>query len=148
MFIPLDVTGVQEPKAVGNGRYDLSISSAEETRSKNNKPMIVVYVNIDGHPDSPAIRHNVSLVEDKDEAKTKVFKMLLIRRFLTLFKIPYDSNGFNVEDFVGARADNAELKLGEVDEKGNQYNELVLPRMASEPTAGRPTLVARPPKTA
>lgn len=148
-FIPVDVTGTTEPKAVSNGRYDLQISSAEETLSKEKKkPMVVAYVAIEGHVDAPNVRHNISLPQPDDEPKAKEFKMLLLKRFLTLFKIPYDSNGFNVEDFVGARADNAELKLGEVDEKGNQYNELVLPRMASEPTAGRPTLVARPPKTA
>lgn len=147
-FIPVDVTGTQEPKAVSNGRYDLSISSAEETLSREKKkPMVVVYINIEGHADAPNVRHNISLPAEGDEAKSREFKMLLLKRFLNLFKIPYDKNGFNVEDFVGARADNAELKLTEVDEKGNQYNELVLPRMAVE-GAARPTLVARPPKTA
>lgn len=148
-FIPINVTGTQEPKAVSNGRYDLSISSAEETLSKEKKkPMIVAYLNIEGHVDAPNVRHNISLPTEGDEPKSKEFKMLLLKRFLTLFKIPYDANGFNVEDFVGARADNAELKLTEVDEKGNQYNEVMLPRMASEPVKGTPTLVARPPKTA
>lgn len=146
-FIPVDVTGTTEPKAVANGRYDLSISSAEEGLSKEKKkPQVVCYVNIEGHPEAPNVRHNISIPAAGDEDKSKVFKMLLLKRFLTLFKIPYDANGFNVEDFIGARA-SAELILTEVDEKGNQYNEIVLPRMAVE-GANRPTLVARPPKTA
>lgn len=146
-FIPVDVTGTSEPKAVPNGRYDLSISSAEEALSKEKKkPMVVVYINIEGHPEAPNIRHNVSLPTPEDEPKAKEFKMLLLKRFLTLFKIPYDANGFNVDDFVGARADHVELKLTDVDEKGNQYNEMMLPRMASE--AAPKLAVARPPKTA
>lgn len=146
-FIPVDVTGTTEPKAVTNGKYSLSISSAEETLSKEKKkPMILVFINIDGHPDAPNVRHNMSLPADGDEPKSREFKMLLLKRFLTLFRIPYDGNGFNIEDFIGATAE-AELKLTEVDEKGNQYNELMLPRMAVE-GAAKPTLVARPPKTA
>lgn len=146
-FIPVDVTGTTEPKAVNNGKYSLSISSAEETLSREKKkPMVLVFINIDGHPDAPNVRHNMSLPADGDEPKSREFKMLLLKRFLTLFKIPYDKNGFNVEDFIGATAE-AELKLTEVDEKGNQYNELMLPRMAVE-GAAKPTLVARPPKTA
>lgn len=146
-FIPVDVTGTTEPKAVNNGKYSLSISSAEETLSKEKKkPMILVFINIDGHPDAPNVRHNMSLPADGDEPKSREFKMLLLKRFLTLFRIPYDGNGFNIEDFIGATAE-AELKLTEVDEKGNQYNELMLPRMAVE-GAAKPTLVARPPKTA
>lgn len=146
-FIPVDVTGTTEPKAVSNGRYDLSISSAEEALSKEaKKPMVVVYINIEGHVDAPNVRHNISLPVPDDAPKSKEFKMLLLKRFLTLFKIPYDANGFNVEDFVGSRADQAELKLTETDDKGNQYNELVLPRMGSE---AKPKLaVARPPKSA
>lgn len=145
-MIPVDVSGVTEPKAVPGGRYDLSVSSAEEGLSKEKrKPMITVYLNIDGHTDAPNVRHSISLPAPEDEAKTKAFKMLLLKRFLTLFGIPYDSNGFNLEDFIGATA-TAELKLGEVDDNGNQYNELVMPKMASEPRAVQQ--VARPPKTA
>lgn len=146
-LIPVDVTGTTEPKPVNNGRYDLSISSAEEGLSKEKKkPMITTYLNIDGHPTAPNVRHSISLPADGDEPKSKEFKMLLLRRFLTLFNIPYDSNGFNIEDFPGATA-SAELKLGDVDDSGNQYNELVLPKMKTEPTTARPTAI-RPPKTA
>lgn len=147
-FIPVDVTGTTEPKPVVNGKYDLSISSAEEGISKEKrKPMITAFINIEGHPKAPNIRHNISLPADGDEPKSKEFKMLLLKRFLEQFKIPYDTNGFNVEDFIGARADNVEVRLTEPDEKNNQYNELVLQRMQVE-GAAKPTLVARPPKTA
>lgn len=146
-MIPVDVTGAVEPKCVPSGKYNLSISSADEAKSKaSGKPMIVTYLNIEGHPDAPSVRHSISLPNADDEPKTKAFKDLLLKRFLTLFGIPFSPQGFDTDDFVGATAV-AELKLGEVDENGNQYNELVMPKMAIE-GATKLQAVARPPKTA
>lgn len=143
-FIPVNVTGAVEPKAVNNGRYNLSISSAEEgTGKESKKPLIVAYIAIEGHPDAPNIRHSMSLPHPDDEPKTRIFKDLLIRRFLEMFSIPYDERGFDTDEMVGATCPNAEVRLTEVDEKGNQYNELVLRKMKTE--GAKVASVPRPP---
>jgi hypothetical protein len=61
--------------------------------------------------------------------------MLLLKRFLALFNIGYDSAGIDTEklcmEMVGATA-NAAVSLSEPDDNGNVYNRLIVPRMRDE----------------
>lgn len=144
MHIPINLSATSEPKPVVNGVYDLTIATCEEGKSRQQgKPQLVCYVGIDAHPTAPNIRHTISLPAEGDTANSKEFKMLLMKRFLTAFKIPFDANGFDVESFPGAKA-KLEVRLGEPNDSGDSYNEIVIPKMKGESESR--ASVAKPPK--
>lgn len=146
MKIPLNLSDIQESKPVSNGRYDLIIASAEETKSKNGADQLKVSIGIQGEDKAPNLTHFISLPGGSDDAQKANFKMLLLKRFLHTFKIPYDSDGFNVEDFVGSTAV-CDLTLSEPDDSGNIYNRLQLPRLPTEGNEGTvKSTAAKPPK--
>jgi Protein of unknown function (DUF669) len=146
MRIPLNLSEVQESRPVPNGRYDLVIASAEEAKSKAGADQIKVSLGIEGHETAPNVSHYISLPGNGDEPQKANFKMLLLKRFLHAFSIPYDNTGFDIETFAGATA-KCDLTLSEPDDSGNIYNRLQLPRLPSEGNEGTVrSTAARPPK--
>lgn len=139
-FIPVNFDEAIEPQPVGNGKYDLQIVACEVAKTGPNSkvpgsPQFRVNIGIPSEPNAPNITQFISLPNEQDEAKSAQFKVLLLKRFLTLFNIPYASDGIDTEkmamDMVGATA-NVEVQLGEPDDNGNVYNRLVVPRMKNE----------------
>jgi len=145
--IPLNLNDIQESKPVPNGRYDLVIASADEGKNKEGtKDQIKVSLGIQGQDKAPNVTHFISLPSTGDDPQKSNFKMLLLKRFLFAFKIPFDSDGFNVDDFAGATA-SCDLTLSEPDDSGNIYNRLQLPRLPTEGNEGTVKSTAvRPPK--
>lgn len=146
-FIPLNLDDAKEAKPVPGGHYDLVITSCEETLTKEKqKPQFKMAIQIEGHDDAPPVYHYQGIPSESDEPQAQQFKMLLLKRFLKLFNVPYSAEGIDTEklamDLVGSRA-NAELQLGEP-YNGNVSNVLVVPRLKDEghTNAGRGT----PPK--
>ena len=138
MKLAIDLNDVHEAKPVPNGRYSLTIATAEETVSQKGAPQIKCYLGIDGHDDAPNVSHYISLPSPNDDADKAKYKALFLKRFLQLFKIPHTSEGFEIEDFFGATAD-AELTLSEPDDSGNVYNRLQLPRLADSDAGSKST---------
>jgi hypothetical protein len=127
-------SAVQEKRPVPGGTYNLTIENAEEHVSKESgKPSIKVTIGIEGHDDAPKVLHYASLPAEGDEPEKITNKMLMLKRFLVAFSIPYEDTGFNIEDFFGAKA-SAPLTLTDPSEdpNGNIYNRLNLPRLADE----------------
>lgn len=134
-FIPINLDDVEESKPVPAGKYDLVIISCEETLTRERqKPQFKMAIQIEGHDDAPPVYHYQGIPSDQDEPQAMQFKMLLLKRFLKLFSIPYNTNGFDTNELatgmLGARA-NAELQLGEP-YNGNVSNVLIVPRLKSE----------------
>lgn len=146
MLIPLNLNEVQEPKPVPIGRYDLVITNCEETLTKEKqKPQFRVSIGIEGHDEAPNITHFVGIPSEEDEPNALRFKSLLLKRFLTLFKIPI-SPEINTEqlamEMVGSRCSaevNLEVEIDPLTQKpkpdGAVYNRLVVPRLRGEGTA-------------
>lgn len=135
-------SNVQERKPVPRGTYDLVIKNAEAYQSaESKKNSIKVTIGIEGHDEAAAVLHYVSLPGEGDDADKVSTKMLMIKRFLEAFSIPYEDDGFAIEDFFGARA-SCELTLTDPDDdaNGNTYNRLNLPRLEDDAT----TSVASP----
>lgn len=146
-FIPVNLNDAVESKPVKNGRYPLQIVSCEDVLTKSSgKPQLAIGIAIEDNPDAPNVRHYMSLPAPGDEPDKAKFKLLLVKRFCNLFKIPYSDQGFDTDTFVGARAE-AELTLSEPDESGNIYNRLNVPRLKEESSPGAATggRVAPPP---
>lgn len=128
-FIEMNLDEAQEAQIVEEGNYNIVISAATEKESKSSgKPMIECTLEISGQPNAQSIWYYLTLPHADDEEKTRNFKMLNLKRFLTAFNIPFDSSGFNVEDFPGAEA-NLRVKQSEPDDDGNIRNEIVLPKL-------------------
>lgn len=130
-FIEMAMDEIKEATVVPEGTYDLRIKRADIKPSKN-KPgaiNVVVILEIDGEPDAENIFHYISLPNSDDEEKSKNFKALQMKRFLHWFKIPFDSNGFSLEDFAGATA---RLPLLVDSYEGRTSNKLDLPRIPDE----------------
>jgi hypothetical protein len=146
MLIPIDVGAVQESKPVPNGTYDLLVTDAQEVKSQKGLPQFKLSLAIEGHTDAPNVSHYISLPGTEDDAGKQKFKTLLLKRFLTLFKLPVPS-AIDTEKMamgmVGARA-RAELTLSEPTESGTVYNRLNVPYLREE-TGGRQG-VPPPPK--
>lgn len=129
-FINMDLGGAVEPKPVPGGtKYDLVITEQEPHHNdKSGKDSIKVTIGIVGHEDAPNIRQFLSLPHQTDTDTTRNFKLLMIKRFLSAFNIPYEDNGFNPEDLPGAKGF-IELGLSTTDDGKYTQNELVLPKL-------------------
>lgn len=138
-----------EPQPLPRAKYQVQVTAAEEkVTGPNSKrpgsPQIRVTLGFTGpskeEQNAPPINHFISLPHEDDEAGAANFKVLLLKRFLTLFNVPFSNGDLDVEalcfDLIG-RSANAEVTLGEPDDNGNVYNSLVVPRIPNEPTSGR-----------
>lgn len=152
-YIAVNFDEVVEPKAAPSGKYNLQITRAEVAKtgekSKNpGSPILKLNIGFVDHDEFNGMQHYMSLPNENDEPKSANFKVLMLKRFLEAFKIPYDRQGIDPEkvamDATGATA-NMEVKQDEPDDVGNVYNRLVIPRLAGEPD-NRPGAASPPNK--
>lgn len=139
-FIPVNFDDAVEPQPVSGGRYNLQVIECKNAvtgeKSKHpGSPQFIVTIGFMDEPNAPNMTQFLSLPHSEDNQKSANFKVLLLKRFLTLFNIPFDPSGIDTEkmamDMVGATA-NAEVTLSEPDDNGNVYNRLVVPRLRNE----------------
>ncbi len=139
-FIPANFDEAVEPQPVAAGRYNLQITACDVTKTGPNSkvpgsPQFKVSIALMDEPNAPNITQFISLPNEQDEPKSANFKVLLLKRFLVLFNIPFDPHGIDTEQMAmempGATA-NAEVQLSDPDDNGNVYNRLVVPRIREE----------------
>lgn len=106
-FIQMPIADAVEQDLVPEGEYDLQITDVEEKDSKNGVPMLQCTIQVMNPPATvkePApIWHYITLPDSDDDAKKAAFKLRMLRRFLEVFSIPFEDNGFNSEDLNGAQ---------------------------------------------
>jgi len=115
-----------EDKAVPEGEYDLVIEDANEKTSEAGSEMIECRIAIqDGDfPNAAAIWEYLVFPKDGVEERTKRLQMRNIVRFLSVFGIPFEADGFNTEDLIGATG---RCQLEQQEYQNNVSNKLVLP---------------------
>jgi hypothetical protein len=115
-----------ESKPVPEGEYNLTIVKAEDVISKAGNPGCNFMVSIDVEEgEATPIFYWMNLPYDGCEYNAGFTRD--VKRFLILFGIPHEANGFEVEDAVGATA-TCFLKTEHSDQYGEQ-NVIVLPRV-------------------
>ena len=144
--VNLNDASIQESRPAPAGKYDLQVLNVESATSKNGKPQLIAHLGFEGRENTPDLRHYMSLPANGDEPSSSAFKSLLLKRFATLFKVPYDERGFDTDAWIGARQ-HAEVSLSEPDDNGNVYNRLVTPRLADESAGGTGRKSPPPPKS-
>lgn len=82
---------------------------------------IRVIIGLPETPEANSVFHYLALPSADDDGDKRNFKQEQILKFLELFGIPYDDNGFNPEDFNGAEAVGW---LSVEEHEGNEANKL------------------------
>jgi len=135
-FIDVKLDQDYEDKPVPEGRYDLTVTAAEEMVSKNSgADMVRCIISIDGEDKSSPIFHYLVFPVgkkvasergvDEDEQDKVRNKMRGITRFLHAFNISFEKKGFNTEDLIGATAQDIPVIQDEYE--GNVSNSMKLP---------------------
>lgn len=139
-FIKVNFDDAQEATASPAGRYMLQITSAEETKSgekskRPGSPMFKVTIGFPENPNTPNILQFISLPHEEDTADSSNFKVLMLKRFLTHFNVPFSNDGIDTEklamEMVGASAD-TEVTVGEPNDNGDIFNGIRIPKLRGE----------------
>ncbi len=131
-FVELPLEGTMEEKSVPESVYDLRLETVKETTNEETGRLSFMCVlRIENPPeDNPnpaAIFHYLWMPMEGDEQSTVQMSLLGLKRFLTLFNVPFEGNGFNPEDLPGSAA---ECLLAEEEYEGMVRNVLRLPALA------------------
>lgn len=140
MSLDLNFDDVVESKPLPKGRYQTQITAGELTEtgpnSKNpGRPILQFTIGFTGpskeEQAAPTVRHYVSIPHPDDEQKSYDFKLLMLKRFLVTYNIPF-SNQFDPEQTafaaIGQEAE-VEVDLTEPNDNGDVYNRIILPRL-------------------
>jgi hypothetical protein len=125
---PLDDDFESQP--VPEGNYDLRVISAKDKESKAGNPMTEIMIGIeDGeHPNASPLFYYLNYPPKDHEWYNLMWQANT--RFLTIFSIPYDGDGFNTDDLEGATGNCfLELNVSEYEGNTSEVNELRLPRV-------------------
>ncbi len=118
----------KEPELLSDGPHDLRIVKA--TYAEGKKPgrfrTEVVLESLDT-PDAVGVFHYLADPNPEGTEKGEKYKGLLLKRFCTLFDIPFDEDGFDTDDFLGKLA--VVVTKIETDDEGRKSVKLVLPEL-------------------
>lgn len=123
-FIKSGAANAVEPQVQPEGVYDLVVKKAELYKGKESgKESIRTIIGIEGVQNAADFFHYVPLINGSEEDEKKVNdKNLMQKRFLDMFNIAYTDEGFELDDFIGARG-RGYLKV-EADNNGIDRNSL------------------------
>lgn len=143
-FLAINLDETVEQKAAPKGSYELQITSAQNTETGENSkhpgaPMIKVTLGFtDLEVNAPVVTHYITLPYEGDENGS--FKLLMLKRFMAVFAIPYNQEGIDTEslafDMIGRTA-TLEVDLTEPNENGDVFNRIRVPRLRDEVVGGR-----------
>lgn len=137
-FIEQAISDAKEAVAVPEAEYDLRIINAETQLSKkaaekgateDNMVHVLIAIDSPEYPNAAPIHHYLMLVTDPEE-KNNALYLIGQKRFLVAFGIPYERNGFDIDDFPNATA-RCLVTLDE-NQQGEPVNQLKLPRIKEE----------------
>lgn len=141
-FISAALGDAQEASSVPEGNYHLRIVKVENTKTagKNGKAVrdmtkVLIRIEDPEYPNASPINHYMTYPVSGDEADTRNMMLLNIRRFLAVFDVPWDANGFNTDDLQGAEGDCLIGQRTVEPEDGRPpytVNELQLPRLQAD----------------
>jgi len=139
-FLALNLNDVEEAKPVQPGFYNLRIHDSEVRATRPNSkhpgsPMLRVGINILDADNAPMVSHFITFPNEDDEPGTVQMKLLNLKRFLQAFSLQVGEDGIDLEQLavqsLGAEA-KCELTVSDVDDSGNIYHRLRLPKLTTE----------------
>ncbi len=112
------VEEAQEPKAVPEGEYELSVLRAEVKDTRTGGKMISLAFKIEGEPLAQVVPDWLHLPDDNDDPNAENRKLLRIKQFCQAFDYDY-ANGIDTDELVG-QTGKAILGLKEHETYGEQ----------------------------
>lgn len=133
-FIEAALGDAPEEQLPPEGAYDLRIvHKATGTNKAETRKQVKVLVRIEADEDYQPINHYLTFPNDEDwQDRPDTAKLMLrgINRFLEVFNVPNQANGFNDDDLDGATGKCLVTHRAPEDAGGDVYPELRLPRMS------------------
>jgi len=129
-FITADLGQDYEQEAVPEGRYDLRIIDALDKRNKKDTADLTeVRIKIEDpeYPRALTVWHYVNYIGEVDSDDARRMKMMMLTRFLVLFGVKYEKDGFNSDDLLGCTASQVLLKKERLDGRDADSNTMVMP---------------------
>jgi len=129
-FIEADLGQDYEQEAVPEGRYDLRITDARDGRNKKDTAdltMVMIKIEDKEYPQAATVFHYLNYASESDTEQSRQMKMMMLTRFLVLFGVKFEKDGFNSEDLPGCTAKEVLLKKERLDGRDDDSNSLVLP---------------------
>lgn len=130
-FLNIEGLGAaKESEVAPEGEYDLRVVSLEENQSKKSgKPKLQAMITIEGEQEDyqPIFLH---MMLPEPDGEYNNLRLRDIKRFCMLFSIPFEADGFNLDDAAGATA-HGRVTVEEND-KGEPQNSIILPRLEDE----------------
>lgn len=142
-FISQALSDAKELDVVPEGEYDLRVVSCEVVQVKRGKNegkdqiRAIIAVESSEYPNARSIYHFMSLADANDDDRSRNGKLISQKRFCHTFNIPFEVNGWNTEDAVGATS-RARLTQEVNEESGETSNRMVLPRLAEDDVTETP----------
>jgi hypothetical protein len=119
-----------ESQPVPEGAYDLRIEKAEDKESKAGNPMTEIMIVIEDteHPNASPIFYYLNYPPKDHEYYNLMWQQN--KRFLAIFGVPFDGDGFNTDDLAGATGNcMLDLIMSTYEDVEEERNELRLPRV-------------------
>ena len=131
-FINQNLGDAREAEAVPEGRYELRVVKVTERESAKGNKMYQCMLRIeDSDVKNPApFNHFIMIAGDQTPVETGELFALNNARFFQTFNIPYEDDGFDDEDLMGASG-TCDVQQ-ELDDNNIPRNSLRLPRLNSE----------------
>ena len=139
-----EFANAKETPLAPEGQYDLKLHTLSEDKVPGQKNNLVIDIRFETEGYLP-MRHWIALPLPEKDARndqekghdpgtTAKTKMLMAKRFCYLFSIPYTDNGFNTDDFLGARARAGVTQSSFTRQDGSEAtnNKIILPRLPDE----------------
>ena len=125
-FVKINLKDAKEPMPVPEGEYDVRVVKVMDTETKKKDPMTVVTLRVED-PTWPNAAPIQEFITYPNGGQYDDLRALQLRRFLELFEVPYDENGFDSADMMGKTA-RCFLNQEEGDD-GVLRNKMKLPRI-------------------
>lgn len=104
-YLDYNMNEVEELKTVPEDEYQVECMDAEvRTSEKTGGDYIMLSLEVVGEENVKDISHVMMLPAPGDRPKDEQRRLWNIKQALKAFEVPYDQNGFAVEDFQGRRA--------------------------------------------
>lgn len=143
MFIEMALAEGRETQLLPKGEFRFQITGqAEHTSQNSGKTSIMVEIKCLNPPEEikePGnVMHFIALVTSEDDEKNRKYKLLLARRFMEAFSVPYEATGWNPEDMMGCEGvmgveqQTQKGPDGKEDPTKEPNNVLILPKLAHE----------------
>ncbi len=122
------IGNAEPPKMVEDDEHELRIIKATYGPGKADptKFRTEVIIEVMDVPDSQGIFVYLSDPNPDGEEKSEKFKALNTRKFLTAFKITFDAEGFDLDDFMG-KTYTGRTKKSKDEETGRESSNILLP---------------------